>query len=148
MKQLTILLTLSLLLLCSCRNVPVKNQNRTLTSTTWNFCGLKKLDALSLQLVPASLNGMNITFNMNKRFQAQSSCNIIYGAYTIPEDGSLKIDSIAITKMFCPDSLEITWEENYVSALRNSKTLIIKNDTLVIKTDSLEMIFLSGASKK
>ena len=66
----------------------------------------------------------------------------------ILEQNSIKIDSIVMTKMFCADSIQITWEDKYISGLKNSKRFEIAKDTLSIKTNSnFEMIFKAESQK-
>jgi len=126
----------------------VKQSSDRLISAKWILLGLQHNDTKMYESVPADLTGMNIEFNNSNRFQANSSCNIAYGSYTIFEQNSIKLDSVVMTKMFCADSLQITWEDMYISALKSSEGFRIINDTLSIMTNSnVEIIFITDSKK-
>jgi META domain. len=119
-----------------------------LISTKWIFLGFQHNDTKIYESVPSDLSGMNIAFYNSHSFQAASSCNTAYGNYLIFEQNSLKIDSIVMTKMFCIDSTQSTWEDKYISGLKSSKGFEITNDTLSISTNSnIEMLFKVESQK-
>lgn len=125
-----------------------KYSSDSLISTRWIFLGLQHNDTRIYESVPADLHGMNIAFTKSHRFLASSSCNTAYGYYLISEQNSIKIDSIIMTKMFCPDSAQILWEDKYISGLKSSNVFEITEDTLSISTDlNIEMIFKAESPK-
>jgi heat shock protein HslJ len=135
--------------LSSCQNgnnaIP---SSENLTKTNWIFLGLQHNDAKVFESVPAGLSGMNIVFGNSHGFQANSSCNTAYGYYLISDQNSIKIDSISMTKMFCPDSIQIVWEDKYISGLKSSNGFEITRDTLTLRTNSnIEMIFKAESQK-
>lgn len=132
---------------CQNGNNP-KPSSESLTKTNWIFLGLQHNDAKVFESVPAGLSGMNIVFGNSHGFQAKSSCNTAYGYYLISDQNSIKIDSISMTKMFCPDSIQIVWEDKYITGLKSSDGFVITRDTLVIRTNSnTEMIFKAESQK-
>jgi heat shock protein HslJ len=132
---------------CQNSNNPKQSPDH-LISTKWIFCGLQHNDTRIYESVPSELSGMNIAFYKSHSFQAASSCNTAYGNYLILEKNSLKIDSVIMTKMFCIDSIQSTWEDKYVAGLKNSTGFAIINDTLSISTNSnIEMIFKAESQK-
>lgn len=135
--------------LSGCQNGSnAKHSPGRLISTKWIFSGLQHIDSKIYESVPAELSGMNIAFYNSNSFQAASSCNTVYGNYLIFEQKSLKIDSVVMTKMFCIDSIQSTWEDKYVSGLKSSNGFEITNDTLSISTNSnIEMIFKAESQK-
>jgi|WetSurMetagenome_2_1015567.scaffolds.fasta_scaffold65747_1 heat shock protein HslJ len=137
------LICILILGLSGCQNGNnAKHSRDRLISTKWIFLGFQHNDSKSYESVPFNLSEMNITFSISHSFQAESSCNTAYGNYLIYEQNSLKIDSVVMTKMFCIDSTQSTWEDKYISGLKSSKGFEINNDTLSISTTSnIEMIF-------
>jgi len=125
-----------------------KHSSDRLISTKWILLGLQHNDNKIFESVPAEIYGMNIAFNKSNGFQATSSCNTVYGYYSVSEQNSIKIDSIVLTKMFCADSLQIIWEDRYISGLRSSRKFEITKDTLTICSNSnIEMIFRAESQK-
>ena len=133
--------------LTSCQNDKNAKQSADrLVSTNWIFLGLQHPDTRMFGSIPSDISGMNIIFYRSGNFQANSSCNIVYGYYSIAGKNSMKMDSITMTKMFCMDSIQIVWEDKYVSGLKNSKEFEISQDTLSIKTNiNTELIFKAAS---
>ena len=144
--------TLFLLLILGfsgCKNGnEAKHSSDTLISTKWILLGLQNTDNKTFEPVPGELKGMNIAFDNLHRFQAASSCNTLYGYYLIQEQNIIKIDSLIMTKMFCMDSIQMTWEDRYISVLKSSAGYVITNDTLSISNGSkIDMIFKAETKK-
>lgn len=124
------------------------HSSESLISTKWILLGLQNNDTKIYEPVPADLSGMNIVFGKSHGFQAASSCNTVYGSYLISEQNLIKTDSIIMTKMFCMDSSQITWEDKYVSGLKSASEFKITKDTLSVRTNSnVEMIFKAEPKK-
>jgi heat shock protein HslJ len=150
MKIHFMLLTLIFFLVLSgCQNTnSVKQSSDKLVSTNWTFLGMQHNDNKVYEPIPTELARMNIVFSNAHTFQANSSCNIVYGYYLILKQNSLKMDSIVMTKMFCMDSVQIVWEDRYISGLRSSESFKITGDTLAINTNSnIDMIFKTESKK-
>jgi heat shock protein HslJ len=143
------LICILILGLSGCQNENnAKHSRDRLISTKWIFLGFQRNDTKGYELVPVNLSKMDITFSVSHNFQAESSCNTAYGNYLIYEQNFLKIDSVVMTKMFCVDSTQSTWEDKYISGLKNSKEFKITNDTLSISTTSnVGMIFKVESQK-
>jgi heat shock protein HslJ len=125
-----------------------KHSPDSLISTKWILLGLQNSENKTYEPVPAELTGMNIAFDNLHRFQAASSCNILYGYYLVPEQNIIKIDSLIMTKMFCPDSIQMTWEDKYISGLKSSEKFEIAEDTLsIIAGSNIKMIFKAEPKK-
>jgi heat shock protein HslJ len=127
-----------------------RNDNKTspsddrLISNKWIFKGIKQTK-VNFESVPHGLTGMDITFTKFNNFHANSSCNTIDGYYTT-DKSSIRIDSLSLTKIFCSDSIVSTWEDKYVSGLKNSKEFKISNDSLSIGTNlNTELIFKASS---
>jgi heat shock protein HslJ len=146
---LNTLIWILILGLSGCQNGNnAKHSRDRLNSTKWIFLGFQHNDTKIYESVPSDLSEMNIAFSISHSFQAESSCNTVYGNYLILEQNSLKIDSVVMTKMFCIDSTQSTWEDKYITGLKSSRGFEITNDTLSIGTDSnIEMIFKVGSQK-
>jgi len=146
---LNTLIWILILGLSGCQNGNnVKHSPERLISTKWIFLGFQHNDTKIYESVPSDLSEMYIAFSISHSFQAESSCNTAYGNYLILEQNSLKIDSIVMTKMFCIDSTQSTWEDKYITGLKSSRRFKITNDTLSISSDSnIEMIFKVGSQK-
>lgn len=127
-----------------------RNDNKTspsddrLISNKWIFKGIQH-NKVNFESVPPGLSGMDIIFSKFNNFHANSSCNIIDGYYSA-EKGSIRIDSLSLTKIFCSDSIVSSWEDKYVSGLKNSREFKISNDSLLIGTNlNTELIFKASS---
>lgn len=144
-----ILIWILILGLSGCQNTGKSKQTRNLNSTKWIFVGLNNGDTKTYETVPEDLSGMNISFDSAHHFQAASSCNTLYGSFVVSDQQSIRIDSLSMTKMFCIDSLQTTWEDKYIAGLKNSSSFEIRKDTLSIKTGATsEMIFKAEPKEK
>lgn len=123
-----------------------KQQNE-LISTKWRLLGMHHDVTGIFESLPSDLSGMNIVFNNSNRLIAASSCNTAYGHYSLTGKNSLKIDSVSITKMFCADSIQIVWEDKYITGLKYSDTYEISADTLTIKTSLNRELKFKAESK-
>lgn len=128
-----------------CQNT--SKQHNELISTKWVFLGMHHNITGSYESVPADFTGMNIVFNNSHRFVAASSCNTAYGHYSVTGQNLIKIDSVSITKMFCADSLQIVWEDKYITGLKYSGSFEISADTLTIKTNLNSELKFKAESK-
>lgn len=77
-------------------------------------------------------DSFSILFIGDLRIAAMGACNVIMGQYSSSEDGTIKIDHIGTTMMFCPN-LEL--EERYVKALETTTRYSVKDDVLTLYED-------------
>jgi heat shock protein HslJ len=147
MKTLIPFLALILILgFTNCRNNSRSNSISPVFTTNWSFIGYKYTKHPFLIPNPVRYDKMNILFLKQGKFQSQSPCNIIYGNFVISDSNLIKLNSISTTNIFCNDSLDINWEETYLSALKHSRKIKINYDTLILSTDlQKDIIFLDSS---
>jgi heat shock protein HslJ len=91
---------------------------------------------------PENIKEMNIKFDNNNRFYANSSCNYLEGHYLTSEPDSIKIDSLMTTLIYCINDTVRDWEEKYMKGLNNATNFNIIGNSLKIKTKTdFDMIF-------
>lgn len=95
---------------CNCRGFQKKEQ-RNLSSTQW------QLSQLMGKNVEIKDDAFYITFFYDNKIVGKGACNNITGSYTSDEKGAITIDSLASTRMMCPN---ISQEQAFKDAL--SKT--------------------------
>jgi heat shock protein HslJ len=129
--------------LFSCKKENNANSStKDLISTKWILLGFQSNDAGNKESVPADLYGMNLVFNKTNRLHAVTSCNPVDGYYLIINKNSIKIDSLITPKMYCLDSIRRTWQDKFISGLKNSSNFQITKDMLTISTSTnMDMIF-------
>lgn len=142
-QSLKILLCAIILGLPGCQNnKSSQNATLSLTSTKWNFVGIRHTDTNILELLPASMKSMDVVFSSAKTMQANSACNIFYGDFVTSGTNSIKIDNLSMTKMFCPEDTIQLWESRYFDGFKSSEFFDLKGDSLTIRTSSkFTMIF-------
>lgn len=74
-----------------------------------------------------------------RRIAAMGACNRIMGHYSASEDGTLSIQGVGSTMMFCP-GLEL--EEAYVDALEQVTRYTVKEDQLTLYQDNEIVVVL------
>ena len=66
-----------------------------------------------------------------KRIHGFAGCNSFFGQYIITDDGALKFDNIASTKMYCPETMEV--ETALLQALGNCSNFLVSDHSLQLK---------------
>lgn len=102
----------------------------------WNYLGYRNYSNGADSCLPEELSGIDIEFNTDFTFQANSSCNIFNGNYSIGEPDTIRISNLTTTLIECVDSLVINWEDIYFQELSKAQLFYINHDILRIETES------------
>ncbi len=80
-----------------------------------------------------------LTFNENGSMSSTTDCNGLSGQFNLREGNEISFSEIAMTKMYCEDSLE----DEYLRTFNDASTYLFEDDNLVItiKYDSGSTIF-------
>ncbi|MBL85558.1 MAG: hypothetical protein CMO82_02745 [Winogradskyella sp.] len=91
-----------------------------------------------LEATDISYEGLTITFNDSiNHASGFSGCNTFFGNYTVKEN-TIKFGPIATSKKFCePDSNIL--ERDFIKALNETKSFVVKNDTLIFSNEDSEL---------
>lgn len=106
-----------------------ENNSETLTQLNglYHINNLNDKDVSSFKL--------NITFNdSTKQIAGFSGCNRFFGSYTL-ENNTLKIGSLASTRMLCNDEAN-QMETQLLQALEKVNSFSLKNNTLQLSSDN------------
>ncbi len=89
-------------------------------------------------VIPNKSEDFIITFNDDGTVSGRTDCNSFSGSYEIGSDGAIKFDPLAMTKMFCEGSKDVTFVgalsqvQSYSVDTRNDKLLLYYNEGLII----------------
>ena len=106
----------------------------------WNLKG-GMIGAGTMPVIPNVQ--ITITFNNDGTFTGFGGCNNYNGNYKLTGNTTefgktITIGPIASTKMFCADTSDL--ESSYLANLQNAKTYSIPNNTMIIRTSTLNQL--------
>ncbi len=122
------------LLFVSCGVAKSTSQNVSLGSTEW------KMAELNGERVISAEDSYILNFGDESSLSAKGECNMINGRYSWAKDGSISIETLASTRMMCPN---IDREALFVEVLDGATSYRVDNGILQLFTgDDLVATFI------
>ncbi|GAA4798049.1 hypothetical protein GCM10023231_28370 [Olivibacter ginsenosidimutans] len=139
MKRIISIFTIALVF-SACGNVKHQDQQATDDEKTENPSSLydKEWRLLSIDGEPIKVDSTfakfpNLTFKEDSlAFSGSGGCNGYGGKFQLEENNGISFPYVAATEMACPN-MEL--EQRFFDALRNTKSYLIKSDTLTLYKD-------------
>ncbi len=109
---------------CACKKYQ-KKYGKPLEQTEWTLIQVegKSFDAG---------DKYQIVFGKDKRISGVGDCNRLMGGYTADDDGHMKIEQLAATRMMCPDQ---EMEDKFVKILTEIDTYKLDGKMLLLLRD-------------
>lgn len=100
-------------------------QNNGINEKYW------KLVTLNGQPVkPGGKSEAYIVFEQDgNKLLGNGGCNVLNGQYSLGNNGGIKIENVASTRMICP---EMETEQKLINALQSANTFVVKEDILFL----------------
>lgn len=125
----------------SCFQVNLFDANQYKIENNWILLGFLDTETKNEICKPESLKEMNIEFMNNNKFHANSSCNSIFGDYSISNPDSIKFTNMNTTLIFCINDTVREWEEKLWTGLKDATNFDITGNRLIIITkNDLDMV--------
>ncbi len=106
-----------------------------LTDKKWVLSGLPGID---FALNKESRKPYIIFDSEKNRINGFAGCNSFFGGYQIKDDGTVRFENIASTKMYCSETMKI--ENAFLQALHNCGNLSVENGILKIENAENKVI--------
>jgi heat shock protein HslJ len=126
--------SLAALALTGCKTT--KTDQKTIIGQTWELQDINGVKALQSDFS----NGMpTILFSADKGVSGTGGCNGYRGEYTLDSNGTLTVDKVMATKMYC----EGVHENEFMAALSRAKKASVEDGNLILaEGDNKLLVFV------
>jgi heat shock protein HslJ len=118
---------------------PTQPSDTNVAGTTWQLTRIDTVDGNSSS--PSQADTILLRFDSDRNISGASPgmCgNTYFGIYTVDSNNSIRVDSLASTKIYCPASLY--W--NYFTVLSNAESLERQNSQMKLYCSSNHVVLV------